>query len=254
MERREQEAFDEAHSQENSEPEPEPEPQEPVSQEKAEALFRDYLQNVLDIHPNQLRKSEYQKLFELFQREILGQEPPPKQPKTPKNKPEVPSEAGDSSPKSDRARLKEIYRILVRRLHPDTKEQSSAGVSSLWHEVQAAYEKGDLARLETLLALSDTTSKTVNSNTSLSQMRQVLQELRRSSQAVLRNLSHAKKDMAWNFTQLTDRAPLEKRLKRQLHTDYELQIEAITAADILLEDWAYTPNPRKKPAPKKRTP
>jgi len=52
-------------------------------------------------------------------------------------------------------RVKEIYRRLVRRLHPDLRADGDATVSSVWHEVQEAYAAGDVARMELLLALID---------------------------------------------------------------------------------------------------
>src|SRR5437588_12761186 len=63
---------------------------------------------------------------------------------------EEPPEPGTIDP-----RVKEIYRRLVRRLHPDLRADGDATVSSLWHEVQEAYAAGDVARMELLLALSD---------------------------------------------------------------------------------------------------
>jgi hypothetical protein len=44
-------------------------------------------------------------------------------------------------------RLKEIYRQLVRRLHPDARTDAKDGVEAIWHEVQEAYVKGDVERL-----------------------------------------------------------------------------------------------------------
>src|SRR5207247_7519930 len=69
-------------------------------------------------------------------------------------------------------RVKEIYRRLVRRLHPDLRADGDATVSSLWHEVQEAYAAGDVARMELLLALSGL-SNAPGACTTLSQMRSV---------------------------------------------------------------------------------
>src|SRR5207247_8373653 len=80
-------------------------------------------------------------------------------------------------------RVKEIYRRLVRRLHPDLRADGDASVSSLWHEVQEAYVAGDVARMEVLLALSDL-SDAPSAGTTLSQMRSVLSQLRRSVRAL----------------------------------------------------------------------
>src|SRR5207247_4056351 len=80
-------------------------------------------------------------------------------------------------------RVKEIYRRLVRRLHPDLRADGDATVSSLWHEIQEAYASGDVARMELLLALSDL-SNAPGASTTLSQIRSPLSELTRSVRAL----------------------------------------------------------------------
>src|SRR5439155_978861 len=52
--------------------------------------------------------------------------------------------AGATEPVTIDPRIKEIYRRLVRRLHPDLRADGDASVSSLWHEVQEAYVAGDV--------------------------------------------------------------------------------------------------------------
>src|SRR5205814_5812795 len=51
--------------------------------------------------------------------------------------------AGATKPVTIDLRVKEIYRRLVRRLHPDLRADRDASVSSLWHEVQEAYAGGE---------------------------------------------------------------------------------------------------------------
>jgi hypothetical protein len=46
------------------------------------------------------------------------------------------------------SRLKELYRALVRRLHPDTQQEMTAQKIEWWHQAQAAYETGDEGQLE----------------------------------------------------------------------------------------------------------
>ena len=72
--------------------------------------------------------------------------------------PEEVEEEEEEETKVD-ARVKELYRILVRRLHPDLRADASAAVSALWHEVQEAYAASDVAHMEILLALSDIESQ-----------------------------------------------------------------------------------------------
>src|SRR5204863_7222767 len=79
-------------------------------------------------------------------------------------------------------RVKEIYRRLVRRLHPDLRADGDATVSSRWHEVQEAYAAGDVARMELPLALSES-SDAPGAGTTAPQMRSVLAGVRRSVRA-----------------------------------------------------------------------
>lgn len=57
------------------------------------------------------------------------------------------AEASDSSSSGEGSRLKETYRILVRRRHPDLRADGDAHVSALWHEVQEAYQAGSVERM-----------------------------------------------------------------------------------------------------------
>jgi hypothetical protein len=50
--------------------------------------------------------------------------------------------------------LKELYRELARRLHPDANDgQLTESTRRLWHEVQSAYKRKDIRRLTALRAL-----------------------------------------------------------------------------------------------------
>ncbi len=54
---------------------------------------------------------------------------------------------------SEDIRRKQLYRNLVRKLHPDLNKGLNAQELDLWHEVRAAYESKNLETLETLAAL-----------------------------------------------------------------------------------------------------
>ena len=118
--------------------------------------------------------------------------------------------------------------------------------------MQRAYETKNLERLETLLALCETTDATVTGATSLYQMRKALQELRKSAQSVQRSLSHARKEMAWNFKLLTDRSKLQARLERQFESDRIMQLDALEDINDLLASWAAEPKPPTPRKPKSR--
>ena len=202
-------------------------------------LFEDFLRTFLGIDPDRMSERKYEKMFADFKAKVLGQgdpEPPP------------PSRAQPAPPKTEQARIKEIYRVLVRRLHPDTRVDSDAEISALWHEVQEAYSHGNLERLEMLLALTDIQSNGAGEHTSLFQMRSVLRELRRSFSALQRSLKAGKRELAWNFVRTTDRTILQARLQRQFDADLAAQQESLREMEALLAEWSSQPKPRRKMA------
>jgi hypothetical protein len=54
------------------------------------------------------------------------------------------------SPKRTNARVKELYRALVRRLHPDARGEMSPQQREWWHQAQEAYQNEDAEQLEVL--------------------------------------------------------------------------------------------------------
>ena len=215
--------------------------------EDEEELFHEFLEIHMGLFAEDISRAEYKRLFAKFKREVLGQATPPPKKKEGKRAAAAKAAAAESPGVS---RLKEIYRQLVRRLHPDARTDAQDGVGALWHEVQEAYEKGDLDRLERLFALCEVTGGTLGAGTSLSQMGAALLELRRSIQAMLRSLSGAKKDIAWKFSQTPDRSALKTRVQRDLDTELARQQAVLAQMDVKLASWA--PKERR-PGPRRRS-
>jgi len=209
-------------------------------------LFHEFLEIHMGLFAEDLSKAEYKRLFAKFKKEVLGHTPPPPPKKGGKRASAVKTSGADSSGVS---RLKDLYRQLVRRLHPDARTDAKDGVGTLWHEVQEAYAKGDLERLERLFALSEVTAGEV-AGTSLSQMAAALRELRRSIQAMLRSLSGAKKDMAWKFSETPDKSALQARIERDLRADRGRQVSLLADLDATLASWE--PKERR-PSSKRRS-
>ncbi len=191
------------------------------------------------MNPDRMSQKQYAKMFADFKEKLLGAPTP-----EPPEKPEPPS----APPKPKQNRVKELYRLLVRRLHPDTRADSDAEVSSLWHEVQEAYEQENVDRLEMLLALTDILSHATGDQTSLFQLRSVLTELCQAFDALQRNLRAAKKEYAWNFVRLKNRAALEKRVRRELESDLATQEYQLRQLEALIARWSAPRKARKKPA------
>jgi hypothetical protein len=212
--------------------------------EDEELLFEEFLEVHMGSYTEDLSKAEYKRLFAKFKKEVLGQEPPP--PKKKNSKKAAAAKAESSSV----SRLKDIYRQLVRRLHPDARTEAKDGVGALWHEVQEAYAKGDLNRLERLFALSEMTGGEPGATTPVSQLGAALQELRRSIQAMLQSLSGARKDIAWKFSETADHAPLKARVARDLGAELSRQEAALAQMNARLASWA--PKERR-PSPRRRS-
>jgi hypothetical protein len=212
-----------------------------------EMMFEEVLRTLMGVNPDKLDDATYEAMFRDFKRKVFGQrgtsEPPPFSPGN--SQPKI--------PKPDQARIKEIYRVLVRRLHPDLRADGDAAVSSLWHEVQEAYSAGNLDRLETLLALTDIQSNKTGDHISLFQMHAVLAELERDLKALQKSLRRARKDDAWNFAHTDGRTALQARIRRELETSQAKQQQHLSELEALLDSWSQPPFVQKRkttPAPR----
>jgi hypothetical protein len=117
---------------------------------------------------------------------------------------------------SHRRRVKERYRLLVRKLHPDLNpDDLSSEEKSLWHQVQAAYQQSDLEQLDLLLAMSDAFSGRLSRAVGLHQLRRATREIERLLSPLRRKLEHARQERAWKFTELQDRSALQQVAERE---------------------------------------
>jgi hypothetical protein len=171
-----------------------------LSEFEQEALFQEWVQKSLGTNPDKMDDDAYSTSFETFKTHMFRGRPeaPPLNPSRRSEQPRVVPEEAEAPLVTD-ARVKELYRALVRRLHPDLRADGNAAVSALWHEVQEAYAASDVARMELLLALSDLESSQVGEQTSLFQMRSVAFELQRAWRALEKSVQEAQGEDAWNF-------------------------------------------------------
>ncbi len=147
-------------------------------------------------------------------------------------------------------RVKELYRVLVRRLHPDLRDDASAAVSGLWHEVQEAYAASDVAHMEILLALVDIESNNMGAQTSIGQMRAILVELERALRALEKSLLEAEGEDAWNFAQSGPNEELRVRVERQLKHGSRRTQHAPRRSDAKpSRAWAHGPIANRKAMP-----
>jgi hypothetical protein len=214
--------------------------------EERRALFDDFVRAVLGLNPEQLGNADYEKMFAEFEANIFEERPPVS-----------PSQTHDRQKPSagrEEARIKEVYRILVRRLHPDLRADGDATVSAKWHEVQEAYEARNLDRLETLLAVTEMESG-ASGRASLSQIRGALADFNRALRAIQRSLREAKGDPAWGFTQNPYSSSMEKHIRRELEESLSHQRAELADLKATIEDWSrpWRP-PVKKPRKQSKSP
>jgi len=217
-----------------------------LSDFEKEALFQEWVKRSLGTNPDKMDDEAYSASFEAFKSHMFRG---PVEESRPLNaarraEREEPVRRARSSPAREPeevdARVKELYRRLVRRLHPDLRADGSAAVSALWHEVQEAYAASDVARMEILLALSDIEAKRT-ADQSLSQMHAVLAEVERSLWALEKSLLEAEGEEAWDFARTGPSPDLRLRVEQQLKSDLAGRTRRLDLLTRTIAEWAHGP-------------
>jgi hypothetical protein len=218
-----------------------------LSDFEKEALFQEWVKRSLGTNPDKMDDEAYSTTFEAFKSHMFRGPVEERRPHSAGRRSEFggsvrqpPSVPASESPGEVDLRVKELYRRLVRRLHPDLRADGSAAVSALWHEVQEAYAAGDVARMEILLALSDIETKRT-ADQSLSQMHALLAELERSLRALKKNLLEAEEEDAWDFARIGPNADLRLRVERELKSGLAARIQRLDVLTTAIADWARGP-------------
>lgn len=211
------------------------EEEEELDEFTQELLFEEFLRTFLGMNPDRMSDRQYAKMFAEFKANVLGRDRP-KPPPDERARPEPDFTPEPPKPAADR--VKELYRLLVRRLHPDMRADNNAEVSAIWHDVQEAYAAGNVERLEMLLAFTDIQSNTAGEHTSLFQMQSVLAELRDAFTALQRTLRAAKKDPAWNFARSGNRSRMEERMRQEMETTLAWHEDQLRQLEALIAQWS----------------
>ncbi len=220
-----------------------------VSDFEKEALFQEWVKSALGTSPDKMDDQVYSTSFEAFKSHMFRGAP--EEPPSPNvQRPRAQRRVIEDEDEKDVAlpvdgRVKELYRRLVRRLHPDLRADGSAAVSALWHEVQEAYAASDVARLEILLALSDIEANRMAGQT-LAQLHAVRAELQRALRALEKSLLEAEGEDAWNFARLGASADLHMRVERQLKSDLAARTQRLDLLTRTIAEWAQGPVTHRK--------
>ncbi|HEY2139314.1 MAG TPA: hypothetical protein VGH00_04480 [Chthoniobacterales bacterium] len=220
-----------------------------------ESLFQEWVKRSLGTNPDKMDDEAYSTTFEAFKSHMFRGAPEelraPDFRKTTGARPVDPQDLEEDGPEAEvkDARVKALYRMLVRRLHPDLRDDPSTSVSALWHEVQEAYAASDIAHLEILLALVDIESNGVGAQTSIGQMRATLAELERAAGALEKSLREAEGEDAWNFAQNGPDPDLRLRVERQLKSELAARSLRLDVLTKTIAGWAQGPIANRKIAP-----
>lgn len=221
-----------------------------LSDFEKEALFQEWVQKSLGTNPDKMDDEAYSTTFEAFKSHMFRSpredSRPPNTHRPTANTRDVPEEEEEEAIEPIDARMKELYRVLVRRLHPDLRADGNAAVSGLWHEVQEAYAAGDIPRMEILLALSDIEANHMGDETSLAQMHAVLAELERASRALEKSLLEAQGEDAWNFARRGPDDDLRIRVQRELKANLTARTLRLDLLTRTIASWAQGPIANRK--------
>lgn len=159
-------------------------------------------------------------------------------------------------------RLKAAYRAVVRRLHPDLNPQVTEYGKQLWYDAQSAYEKGDLDRLESILAVSELEiGGELPPGSGIGGVVELTRQVELSITQVERQMRSLKKHPAWNFSALPSKKALEQKTRTRLERDVKSARTELGMLEAELEYYKNAPprrplQPRKmnvrKPAGKKK--
>jgi hypothetical protein len=110
-------------------------------------------------------------------------------------RPRSPARADESGA----SRLKTLYRQLARKLHPDVNPGVDQKRRDLWNEVQDAYDRGDVDRLETLSAMGEVFDGGFSEASTVWSLRKLQAELVQGLWQLERQVRRLSKEPAWGF-------------------------------------------------------
>ena len=148
------------------------------------------------------------------------------------------------------ARLKDLYRALARRLHPDVQQEMTAQKQAWWHQAQTAYEKGDLEQLEVILSLCEIEDNGTTEKTSLSVLQRISAQLKKSLRQIKGQLAKYRREPAWNFGKRADLPVVAAGLRRQMEHDLRILKEQLEGME--LEIAALASQSQRRRAPRSR--
>ena len=141
-------------------------------------------------------------------------------------------------PKKPSRTLKELYRALVRRLHPDVQETMTPQKRDRWHQAQVAYQAGDVEQLQVILTLCEIDECGSTAGTSVSLLLRITREFRSSLRALKSKVNAYKRDPAWSFSTVRDHSGLARATERLMQSEMLARRSALDVVEYQIATWA----------------
>jgi hypothetical protein len=156
-----------------------------------------------------------------------------------------------AAPRHASSRLKELYRALVRRLHPDTQPEMTAQKSEMWHAAQKAYQAGDAEQLEVILTLCEIGDSGTTAHTSASLLQRITAQMKHSLREIKRQIAARRNDPARGFSRRVDHQELVLQMRRTMTRDLEELQDRWRDIQGLIAAWKAAAERLKKPRRRK---
>lgn len=114
---------------------------------------------------------------------------------------------------------KELYRNIVRRLHPDHHGQMSEARKVLWHEAQAAYRRKDTSALYNILARCDGAESGLGAHSAVSLIQNLTRQLKHTLRTTKQELRQIKREAAWDFKTRIQDPKFSNQIRRDLEAE-----------------------------------
>jgi hypothetical protein len=145
---------------------------------------------------------------------------------------------------------KELYRTIVRRLHPDHHGQMSEARKVLWHEAQAAYRRKDAGALYNILARCDGGESGLGAHSAVSLIQNLTRQLKQTLRSTKQEIKQVKHDPAWDFKTRIEDPRFGNKIRRELedqNADAEWNLRSVENLLKQLEREANRPNRHGRP-------
>ncbi len=178
--------------------------------------------------------------FSDFFEEMTGVRPPPR--------------AAKRSPQEERS-ARDLYRTIVRRLHPDHHGAMSEARKNLWHEAQEAYRRRDVNALYNVLARCENGESGLGQHTPVSLIRRLTAQLKQAIQSTRSEIRRMKTDPAWNYEERTRDPRYVGGIRSELQSAIHLAEHDLRSVDDVLAHLERQANrPQRPPTSRRRRP